>query len=77
MAREMPNEDQTRNSPTHEEIAQRAYQVFLERGQPEGHDLDHWLEAEAQLKETTTRPAKRAGTSRTKPSPRPQTSRRA
>ena len=38
------------SAPTHEQIAQRAYEIFVERGQPQGHDLDHWLEAEAQLR---------------------------
>jgi hypothetical protein len=79
MAREMPNEDQIRKTPTHDEIAQRAYQVFLERGQPQGHDLDHWLEAEAQLKQGAQQQQQRqkpAATSRTRTSSR-QTSRRA
>lgn len=35
--------------PAHEEIAARAYAIFEERGRPEGRDLEHWLEAEAQL----------------------------
>lgn len=39
-----------RTTPTHEQIAARAYQIFVERGQPQGRDLDHWLEAEAQLR---------------------------
>jgi hypothetical protein len=38
------------NSPTHEQIAQRAYEIFIERGQPAGQDLAHWLEAERQLR---------------------------
>lgn len=38
------------NSPTHEQIARRAYEIFIERGQPEGQDLAHWLEAERQLR---------------------------
>jgi hypothetical protein len=37
------------STPTHEQIAARAYEIFVERGQPQGRDLDHWLEAEAQL----------------------------
>lgn len=35
--------------PTQEEIAQRAYEIFVQRGRPQGRDLEHWLEAEAQL----------------------------
>jgi hypothetical protein len=38
------------NNPTHEQITRRAYEIFIERGQPEGRDLDHWLEAERQLR---------------------------
>ena len=76
MAREMPNEDQTRKAPTHEEIAKRAYQVFLERGQPEGHDLDHWLEAEAQLKNAAVSQPKSAPGRSAKSSSRSSASRR-
>jgi len=38
------------STPTHEQIAARAYEIFIERGRPQGRDLDHWLEAEAQLR---------------------------
>ncbi len=34
---------------THEEIAHRAHELWLEQGQPAGCDLDIWLEAEAEL----------------------------
>ncbi|HUJ79868.1 MAG TPA: DUF2934 domain-containing protein [Nitrospiria bacterium] len=27
-------------------IAKRAYEVYLDRGQTHGHDVDDWLEAE-------------------------------
>lgn len=35
--------------PTHQEIAARAYQIYLERGRVDGHDLDDWLQAEYEL----------------------------
>jgi hypothetical protein len=35
--------------PTHEEIAQRAYTLFEKSGRVPGHDIDNWLQAEAQL----------------------------
>jgi hypothetical protein len=35
--------------PSHEEITERARRIWQERGQPEGKDLEHWLEAERQL----------------------------
>jgi hypothetical protein len=38
------------NRPTHEQITRRAYEIFIERGRPEGCDLEHWLEAEKQLR---------------------------
>jgi len=41
------------SKPTQEQIARRAYEIFIERGQPEGRDLEHWLEAERQLRATS------------------------
>ena len=38
------------STPTQEQIARRAYEIFIERGQPAGQDLAHWLEAEKQLR---------------------------
>lgn len=35
--------------PAHDEIAQRARSIWDMRGQPSGHDLSIWLEAERQL----------------------------
>lgn len=37
------------HTPTHEEIAKRAEEIWLERHQPTGSDLEIWLEAERQL----------------------------
>jgi DUF2934 family protein len=36
-------------APTTEEIAQRAYEIFVARGRQPGHDLDDWLQAESEL----------------------------
>jgi hypothetical protein len=36
--------------PTHEEIARRAYELYLERGSVEGHHEEDWLIAEAELR---------------------------
>jgi hypothetical protein len=33
----------------HEQIAKKAYERYLKRGQVDGHDLDDWLEAEQQV----------------------------
>jgi len=37
-------------NPTCEEIAKRAYEIYLSRGAQDGHDWDDWLQAEIQLK---------------------------
>jgi hypothetical protein len=35
--------------PTREQIAALAHAIWLDRGQPHGCDIEHWLEAERQL----------------------------
>jgi hypothetical protein len=40
----------------HEQIAIRAYEIWLSRGQPEGSDQEDWFEAERQLREQATGP---------------------
>jgi len=37
------------NSARDEEIRRRAYEIYLERGQQPGRDLDDWLQAEREL----------------------------
>ena len=37
------------HTPTHEEIRQRAYEIYLERGGRPGDELDDWLRAEREL----------------------------
>ncbi|MFO1475173.1 MAG: DUF2934 domain-containing protein [Verrucomicrobiota bacterium] len=52
MARELPKMSQQQQKtirPTHDEIARRAYEIFLERGSPEGRDQEHWYAAESEL----------------------------
>jgi hypothetical protein len=34
---------------SHGTIAERAYTIWLDHGQPSGRELEHWLEAERQL----------------------------
>jgi hypothetical protein len=36
--------------PSHDEIAQRAYGIYCERGREHGHDLGDWLDAERELR---------------------------
>lgn len=35
--------------PRHVEVATRAYFIYLNAGCPAGREMEHWLEAEAQL----------------------------
>jgi len=37
------------NSERYEEIRRRAYEIYLERGEQPGHELDDWLQAEREL----------------------------
>ena len=37
------------NSARDEEIRRRAYEIYLERGEQPGRDLDDWLQAEREL----------------------------
>ncbi len=39
----------TEGRPTHEEISERAKLIYEQNGRQPGHDLDNWLQAEAQL----------------------------
>lgn len=41
----------TNSTPTHDEIAAHAYQIYLREGCVEGRDMDHWLQAEAELRD--------------------------
>jgi hypothetical protein len=41
--------------PTHEEIARRAYELFLSRGGQHGFDRDDWLQAEYELMQLPVR----------------------
>lgn len=42
---------------SHAEIADRAYEIWLNAGQPANRDLEHWLQAEAELNGASRRPA--------------------
>jgi hypothetical protein len=37
-------------SPSSEEIARRAYEIFLARGREPGHEAEDWLQAEKELR---------------------------
>jgi hypothetical protein len=40
---------ENRHAITKDDVAQRAYELFLARGRVDGHDVEDWLEAERQL----------------------------
>lgn len=41
--------------PIKEQIAARAYEIYLQRGGEDGHDLEDWLLAEKELKQGRTK----------------------
>ena len=46
--------------PTSEEIALRAYQIYLERGGAPGNALEDWTRAERELMGKTRKPRRKA-----------------
>ena len=47
--------------PSTEEIALRAYQIYLERAGAPGNALDDWTRAERELMEKSTAPRRKPG----------------
>jgi|UniRef100_UPI00378485AD hypothetical protein len=45
-----PGAPEVAEEVTHEEIATRAYFIYISAGCPEGQEMQHWLEAEAQTR---------------------------
>jgi hypothetical protein len=39
------------SSLNHDHIAQRAYELFLSNGAIHGRDIEHWLQAESELRD--------------------------
>ena len=46
--------------PTNEEIALRAYHIYLERGSKPGDPIEDWLRAERELKELPKKPRRKS-----------------
>jgi hypothetical protein len=40
----------TNGGPSHDKVAERAYEFFLARGGTDGQDVEDWLRAEAELR---------------------------
>lgn len=60
----LPSTKKTRaekNPPTHEEIASRAYEIYLERGGAPGDALEDWTRAERELMEKNAKPRGKMG----------------
>ncbi len=49
----------TKTRPTQEEIALRAYHIFLERGSTPGDEIEDWLRAERELTEQLNKPGRK------------------
>jgi hypothetical protein len=43
------DKEETEFAPSADEVARRAYFSYVNQGSIPGHDVQHWLEAEAQL----------------------------
>jgi len=43
------NQSETAFAPSADEVARRAYFSYVSEGSQPGHEVQHWLEAEAQL----------------------------
>lgn len=60
----LPTAKKTRaekTAPTHEEIALRAYEIYLERGGAPGDALQDWTRAERELSEKNNKPKGKMG----------------
>jgi len=49
-------ETAAKSKPTHEQIAQRAYEIYLERGATPGNPMQDWLRAEKELSAPAKKP---------------------
>lgn len=50
-----------KNLPTHEEIALRAYEIYLQRGGAPGDSLEDWTRAERELTQKNSKPRGKMG----------------
>jgi hypothetical protein len=42
----------TKSSISEERVRERAFEIYLERGESDGHALDDWLQAEIELEKS-------------------------
>jgi len=57
MAKQQKESSRSEPDPTPEQIAERAYRRFVERGGEPGRDVEDWLEAERELRWSHESPA--------------------
>jgi hypothetical protein len=43
------SQNETNFTPSPDEVARRAYFSYVNQGSPSGHEVQHWLKAEAEL----------------------------
>jgi hypothetical protein len=55
-------DDRPTGRPSDEEIAKRAYELYLQRGSLPGYEVDDWLAAEAELTASAARESVAEGT---------------
>jgi hypothetical protein len=59
----MPKTSKTpspKSNPTREQIALRAYEIYLQRGGAPGYELEDWTRAERELLENSKKPRRKA-----------------
>jgi len=44
-----PNQTTKSTGEVQEQIRRRAYELYEQRGRDDGHELDHWLQAESEV----------------------------
>ena len=44
-----PTQNEIDFAPSPDEVARKAYFTYVNQGSRQGHEVEHWLEAEAQL----------------------------
>lgn len=57
---DLQNAAPTEGLPTSEQVARRAYELYLERGCGPGQDVNDWLQAEQELRAIHTRETSRS-----------------
>src|SRR5580692_4726190 len=44
-----PSQNEINFTPSPDEVARRAYFTYVNQGSPQAHEVQHWLQAEAEL----------------------------